>query len=220
MKSSWEYTKSYSQYHFDKNTFDPRWDTAIGLGKFTGDWSAELTESIKNARPVNWETRGYKAEDIPSPDIEAEEYDLANAGADPKMTIARFEWKLAPVFQKMCDLFALEDPYNRLHVQYTGEVFNLHIDKLQKWDPDNPRNVLRVIIHLNDWEPGQFYAYGNYTHTHWKAGDIHTFDHINVPHATANAGLLPRATLQTTGKMTADTHRFLEMLRSVKSVDV
>jgi len=215
MKSSWEHTKAQSLYHFDKSIIDPRWDTAIGLGKFTGDWSAELAESVKNAKPSNWETRGYKAEDIPSPDIEAEEYDLMMAGADPKMTIARFEWDLAPVFQKMCDLFALDDTYNRLHVQYTGEVFNIHIDKLQKWCPQDPTQVLRVIIHLSDWEPGQFYSYGNYVHTGWKAGDIHTFDWINVPHSTANASLLPRSTLQTSGKMTEQTHKFLAELRSV-----
>jgi hypothetical protein len=220
MKSSWEYTKQHSLYHFDKTVMDPRWDNTIGLGKFMGNWSQELAESIANAKPSTWETRGYKAEDTASPDIEAEEYDLIQAGADPKLIIARFEWQLAPVFQKMCDLFALEDAYNRLHVQYTGEVFNLHIDKLQKWCPEDPSKVMRVVIHLNDWEPGQFYSYGNHVHTHWRAGDIHTFDWINVPHSTANAGLLPRATLQTTGKITEQTQAFLAELKKTSAYQI
>ena len=215
MISSWEETKKNSIYHFDKNVIDARWDGAVGLGRFSGSWQEELDAARQAARPVNWETRGYKGENVPSPDIEAEEYDLAKVGADPKMIVGRFQWELAPIFQKMCDLFALEDPYNRLHVQFTGEVFNMHIDKLQKWDQENPHNVMRVIIHLNDWEPGQFYQYGNVCQTNWRAGDIVTFDHLNVPHGTANASYLPRATLQTTGKKTKQTLDFLSNLRQV-----
>ena len=40
-KSNWEFTKVTSNYHFDSNIMDPRWDTIHGLGKFEGDWDTE-----------------------------------------------------------------------------------------------------------------------------------------------------------------------------------
>lgn len=124
------------------------------------------------------------------------------------------------MFQKITDLFELEDPYPRIHVQRTGEVFNMHIDKLEKWDPENPHNVFRAVIHLNDWEPGQWWQSGNHTHTHWRKGDIFTFDWWNVPHGTANASYVPRCTLLVTGKGTEGTKKFLHKLTTVNEYRV
>ena len=102
----------------------------------------------------------------------------------------------------------------RLHVQHPGQVWNLHLDKLEKWNPTDPAKVMRVMIALNDWEPGHFFSYGNYVHTGWHAGDVTTFDWQNLPHSTANAGHAPRITLQMTGVITDKTRDFLRILRS------
>jgi hypothetical protein len=88
-------------------------------------------------------------------------------------------------------------------------MFNLHIDKLQERCPDNPERVIRMTIMLADWQPGQFYSYGNYTYSHWKAGDVHIFDWANVPHATANASRYMRPVLQVTGLKTEKTRQML-----------
>jgi hypothetical protein len=101
----------------------------------------------------------------------------------------------------------------RIHVQQPGEVWNLHIDKLQKWCPEDPSQVLRVFVQLTDWQPGQFWEYGNYHWNQWRAGDVTTFDWPNMPHSTANAGYHPRATLQLTGVITPKTREFLHTLR-------
>jgi len=45
--------------------------------------------------------------------------------------------------------------------------------------------------------------------SHWRAGDAHTFDWANVPHATANASRSPRPTLIMTGTKTDRTHEVL-----------
>jgi hypothetical protein len=111
-------------------------------------------------------------------------------------------------------LFGLDDAMTRIHVQVPGQVWNLHLDKLEKWNPENPDSVLRVQIQLTDWEPGQFWSYGNYHHSMWSAGDVTTFNWQHVPHATANAGLEPRVTLQVTGVQTERTRDFLRVLRS------
>ena len=88
-------------------------------------------------------------------------------------------------------------------------MFNLHIDKL--WDRciDDPEQVCRITFFLDDWKPGQFYMYGNYVYSHWKAGEAHIFDWPNVPHATANTSNYPRAILQVTGLKTSRTKKIL-----------
>lgn len=102
----------------------------------------------------------------------------------------------------------------RLHVQQPGQVWNLHLDKLEKWNPEDPSQVMRVMIALNNYEPGHFFSYGNHVHTGWRAGDVTTFDWQNIPHSTANAGHGPRITLQMTGVVTDKTRDFLRILRS------
>ena len=78
---------------------------------------------------------------------------------------------------------------------------------------------MRILIQLTDWEPGQFWGYGNYQYHMWSAGDVTTFDWLNVPHCTANAGLVPRVTLQITGIQTEQTKEFLRILNSKPAFD-
>lgn len=222
MNSSWEETKKSSAYHFDTRGQDPRWDNVIGLGKFVGNWQQELEDAINKSQPATWATRGYKAQgvNIPRPDLAAEEYDLERIGMSKDSVISNLTWDIAPVFQRMANNFCLIDPMVRLHVQYPGQVWNLHMDKLQKWCPDDPDSVIRLFIQLTSWQPGHFWAFGNYTYSHWQAGDVVTMDWQNCPHATANAGHTPRATLQITGVRTALTDKFLKSLRNATAQTV
>lgn len=216
MISSWDSTRQQSGYHFDTATRDPRWDTVIGLGRFHGDWQDELNMVIERSRPTTWETRGYKGQDkaIPSADLAAEEYDLMRAGMDPKTVITHMDWDIPPVFQRMADCFEMRDTMVRIHVQKPGELWNLHIDKLQKWNPDDPSTVLRLFVQLTTWQPGQFWEFGTYHWNQWRAGDAVTFDWRNLPHSTANAGYHPRVTLQITGVRTPQTEKFLWHFRN------
>lgn len=216
--SSWQQTQATSSYHFDTAVRDARWDTVIGLGRFLGNWQQQLDEVAQGARSVTWATRGYKGRDyqVPAADLAAEEYDLTRIGMDPDAVITNINWNMAPIFQRMIDLFGFIDPMARIHVQWPGQVWNLHIDKLQKWAPDDPDQVSRVMIQLTDWQPGHFWCYGNYTYQGWRAGDVTTFDWQHVPHATANAGHSPRITLQVTGVRSDVTDRFLQILRNTK----
>ena len=215
-QSSWDKLVEKSQYHFDKDRIDPRWDTVQQLGTFVPDWKDEVKDIITRSKPANWETRGFKGEgvQVPKPELKDEEYDLERVGIDPKVVITNLDWTLAPVFQRMSQRFALGDCMERIHVQMPGQVWHLHIDKLYKWFPEDPDKVGRYFIQLTDWEPGQFWEYGNFHWNHWKAGEISTFDWQNVPHSTANAGFHPRVTLQLTGIITDQTRDFLRELRS------
>jgi hypothetical protein len=217
--SSWDETKAKSAYHFDPTKIDARWDMAVGLGKFENVWANEIADIVKNSRPANWATRGYKGEGIEAPpeELEKEEADLERAGYDPKFTVSHLNWKIPQCLLDISDAFALEKTMNRIHVQMPGEMWNLHIDKLQKWNPEDPTKIIRIFIQLTDWKPGQFWEYGNFHHNRWAAGDCVTFDWQNIPHSTANAGYDPRVTLQITGNRTPATEEFLLKLKNTTS---
>jgi hypothetical protein len=213
MKSSWDETKKRSQYHFDKTKFDPAQDRVITLGHIEPTWQAEVEKIVSESQAATWRTRGAAGKSRPEEELAAEENDLEREGYGRDYIITNLNWDVPPVLQDIADRFALADAMTRIHVQLPGQVWNLHLDKLEKWNPSNPDSVLRVQIQLTDWEPGQFWSYGNYCHSQWRAGDITTFDWKNIPHATANASHHPRITMQVTGIRTPATESYLEFIK-------
>lgn len=212
-QSSWELTKQRSNYHFDNFRFDPDQDKVTHLGNILPFWQNELGTIKELAKPKTWRTRG-KGADRPAEEYDQEDYDLEQFGYGKDHIVSDLTWEVPEIFNKIAVWFAMENSKMRLHVQQPGQVWNLHLDKLEKWHPEDPSKVMRVMIALNDWQPGHFFSYGNYMHTGWHAGDVHTFDWKNIPHSTANAGHEPRITLQITGVTTDRTREFLRQLRS------
>jgi hypothetical protein len=214
MKSNWQEAKARSNYHFDPAQKDSPKDVVTYLGHITPTWDNDLENIIGGAKPATWATRGYKGEGIEAPpeELAKEEYDLTANGMSTDLPITHLNWKLPPSLQKISDSFGLDKCMNRIHIQQPGEVWNLHIDKLSKWALEDPDSIMRVMIQLTDWQPGQFWEYGNYHYNQWRAGDVTTFDWQNIPHSTANAGYHPRVTLQLTGIRTAKTLDFLAQL--------
>lgn len=214
-KSSWDFTKSRSTYHFDSTVKDAPESVLTHLGHIEPTWQADIADIVKHSTPATWETRGYKGEGVlpPREDLLAEEYDISRVGADPKMIITHLNWQIPDSLKAITAAFGLDDCMERIHVQLPGEVWNLHMDKLQKWSPNDPTRVGRYFVQLTDWQPGQFWEYGNYHWNQWSAGDVSTFDWANMPHSTANAGHHPRVTFQLTGVITDQTRRFLASLQ-------
>jgi hypothetical protein len=214
-KSNWETAKQRSDYHFNPGIKDNPMDCFKHLGFVTPTWQADLADIIANSKPATWATRGYKGEGIEAPpdELVGEEYDLTSNGMSKDLPITHLNWKIPASLQTLSDSFGLDKCMNRIHVQQPGELWNLHIDKLNKWAPDTPEKILRVMIQLTDWCPGQFWEFGNYHWNQWRAGDIVTFDWENMPHSTANAGYDPRVTFQLTGIRTEKTEQFLQQLK-------
>jgi hypothetical protein len=212
-KGSWEITRQRSNYHFDNFRFDPDQDKVTLLGNISPFWKDELATVMELAKPKTWRTRG-KGKDRPAEEYDQEDYDLEQFGYGRDHIVSDLTWDLPETFDRLLVWFGMDNAKMRLHVQRPGQTWNLHLDKLEKWNPEDPSQVMRVMIALNDWEPGHFFSYGNYTHTGWRAGDVHTFDWQNIPHSTANAGHGPRVTIQMTGVVTDRTRDFLRVLRS------
>jgi hypothetical protein len=209
--SSWQWCVDHSRYHFDHFKTDQPGEWFQVLGRFEGNWAEEVAQA--RGKPITWATRKFYGNDndTVSPMLEQEENDLRNTGApvDLELTDAVFDISACPTLTCMSEYFGIEDAKIRMHYQQPGQMFNLHIDKLQERCPDNPERVIRMTVMLADWEPGQFYSYGNYTYSHWRAGDVHIFDWANVPHATANASRSMRPVLQITGLKTDRTRKLL-----------
>lgn len=212
MISSWEQSKQKSKYHFDNFKNDTQVDKVIKLGKITADYSEDVKHAVETAKPATWRTRGKVGKTRPEEELASEDYDLERFGYGKDYQITHLNWEIPPNLKKISELFALGDCMERIHVQMPGEVWNLHLDKLEKWALDAPWTVMRVQVALTDWEPGHFWSYGNYNHQQWHAGDVTTFDWQNLPHSTANAGHNPRVTFQLTGIITEKTNEFLKRL--------
>ncbi len=218
--SSWEWTKARSSYHFDNNIIDKKgdWFTVLGCFENPNIWKEERDKLVKEStKSINWQTRKFFGNSPKeSPMLKQEEYDIIQGGGDPKklmLTNMKDEIDDYPVLKSMIDYFGIIGNDNefkiRCHVQMMGQMFNYHIDKL--WDrcPEDPERVCRITIFLDDWEPGQFYMYGNFTYDRWKAGEAHIFDWPNVPHATANTSSYPRPAIQITGLKSDHTRKII-----------
>jgi hypothetical protein len=208
MESNWEIQKLKSNYHFKNDTIDSEVDKIENIGRFIGDWSEEIEGAIKNSKPVSWRNRSKTGN--PNSLVDAEEHDLRKIGADVNMIVSNLNYNLSPIFQKMVDIIGLGNAESRVHVQWPGQVFVKHIDKLEKFYPKDPSKVSRIMILLTDYDQGHFNQYGNFMHQFWKSGDIVSFDWMNLPHSSANAGLSPRVSLLTTGVITETTKQFFK----------
>jgi hypothetical protein len=195
-------------YHFDSEMTNSRWDTVIQLGKFAFELSPAETQGLIDSSVTVATKLGQYGR------VEGIDLTKSYAGVDPEIVVFTASHKLPPVLQKITNLFELESAEARVQVQLPGQMWNLHIDKLQKWSKGQPEKVMRIVVHLTAWEPGHFWHYGNCMHSHWQVGDVHTFDWLQVPHSTANAGLVPRLSLQITGLATENTESFLENLKT------
>jgi len=211
-KSSYEYTKTFSNYHFDKFKVEHEGDWYHKLGRFVGDWSDDVVKIIEKSKELGWDQStkqgmrpGFKGGE--SPMKAQEEYDRIQHGLDKtdqtNLVLENYLDQF-PKIKAMVDHWCLEKPSYRAHVQWPGQFFGVHIDKLWHRNPVDPARIVRLIITLADWEPGHLITYGNCTLTQWHAGDVHIFDTLNVPHGTANISTTPRPNITITGLRTPE----------------
>lgn len=216
--SSWEYTKTFSNYHFDKWQVEQEGEWYHKLGRFVGDWSDDVKHIINKSQELSWDqsTAAGKRPGFPggvSPMRSQEQYDrqahgLANV--DQTNLVLEDYLDQFPKIKAMIDYWHLDKVSYRAHVQMPGQCFGMHIDKLWHRCPTDPTRIVRMVLCLADYEPGQVIIYGNSALTQWRAGDIHMFDTLNVPHATFNLSTTARPNITITGLRTAKTDELLK----------
>ncbi len=209
-KSNYDYSKTFSNYHFDKFKEEHEGEWYHKLGRFVGDWSDDVIKIIEKSKDLGWDEQtkqslrpGFPAGKNPM--AEQEHYDRVAHGLDKiEQTNLVLENYLDqfPKIKAMVDYWCLEKPSYRAHVQWPGQFFGTHIDKLWHRNPTDPTRIVRMVITLADWEPGQLMTYGNCVLHQWHAGDVHIFDALNVPHSTANISRDPRPNITITGLRT------------------
>ena len=187
--SNWERGVEQSNFHFEWDRTEMAGHDYKWISTYVGGWQAQLEQIKKEAKPKTWATRG-KQYHPDHPDLEAEQNDLVNAGMNPDQVIFRKVFEFEGIWKSMIDKLGLEDSKQAFHIQYPGELLNLHIDKQYEMN-DDPGKVARFFIFLEDWKPGHFLQMGT-SMVKWRKGDLLWFDWPNMPHASANAGWEPR----------------------------
>lgn len=196
--SYYEYQDSLSDYHFDKWRDDsdhPGINTRLKLrGKIVDAMSSEI-------RPFTRE----KSKNVYKNDYKF----LANAYFYHQQEIRGFDnvgYKESvkpdkhPNMCKVIDWFEFEDEVQPIIMEKNvGNFEILHIDEYDGHKSgDGQKELLRVIIHLEDWESGQMLLWGNRPIIQWKAGDVLAWD-TPIPHCSANSSRHRRYALRITG---------------------
>lgn len=216
-KSSWEYTKNFSNYHFDKWQVETEGEWIHKLGRFAGQWQEHIPAILEKSKDLGWDQStnsnlrpGFTGGQ--SPMKAQEDYDRIQHGlkdTDQTNLVLESFIDTVPAIKAMVDHWKLEKPSYRIHVQWPGQCFGLHIDKLWHRCPTDPGRIVRLMIPLADYEPGQMSLFGNYVLTQYRAGDVYIFDTLNVPHASANLSVTPRPNMVITGLRTPETDEAL-----------
>ena len=216
-QSSYEYARTFSNYHFDKWQPETTEQWFHRLGRFVGQWDDILPIILEQSQQLTWD-QSTKQNLRPgfangqSPMQSQEQYDRRRHGlehTDQTNLVVENMLKEHQVIKSMVDFWCLENVSYRVHVQWPGQAFGMHIDKLWHRCPQDPSRIVRIVINLADYEPGQVMCYGNYAFTGWRSGDIHMFDTLNVPHGTMNLSDQPRPNLVVTGLRTPYTDQKL-----------
>lgn len=220
-ESNWDYIKeNFSNYHFDKWKFDEVGDWYDLLGRFElASNMEEILDSLeKKCHKVGWHdlTKESLHPGFPggkSPLYDQEEHDRTESGIQGEYTQLIPEQDMYEIeeIQSLARYWKLKRLRTRIHIQLPGQMFIQHIDKLWHRNPTDPTKICRIMVALRDYEPGQIITYGNAVYTHWRAGDISTFDTLNVPHASVNMSKTPRPFLVITGIRTDETDAILKI---------
>lgn len=235
----YDFCKATSYYHFDKTIKDERVGTCenplyIPVCNFTGDWSFEMTEMGKHTKPFSFDLRGQPRLQNNN-NMEKNDFDdwgYVTEGDNPYIVLNRAKVDVIGKFEKIAEMFHLDYPkVIRFDVQHPGQMFYYHIDnfgallKGKRGDYDrfadcdiDQRKMIRMIIFLDDQQPGHTWQQGNH-YLSWKKGDCFTWPWRDIPHGTANFGHTPRPTLNITGAATERTYEVLKTLPRSINVD-
>lgn len=226
--SNWEYTKTLSTYHFDPFVEESEGDWVDIIGRFAGDWNQDLATLKTISENLTWKELsssgqhpGFKTGVSVTIDQELEDRRIRGLENNAfTQLILHNDVMSLPLFKKMVDFWQLENVAVRGQIQKPGQCYIMHIDKLWHRCPSSPEKIIRIVINLADYAQGQLMQYGNYNFKQWRKGQIHVFDHFNIPHCTANMSDVDRPILVITGLKTENTRQTLLNLTKNSIIDL
>jgi hypothetical protein len=235
--SRWEHNKKHSSFHF--NPFgDPNEKSFIVPVRFTNDFSEVVNSAIEEHVDMtigNYRARNQSRQDKDLHDGEILDIKRATGKKDipamGKVPIYRKtdkgeKFNTLPQYDllhRIIKYLDMEVQQARLHVQKLGMVTPIHIDqqmrnaredRRKQWlsygGDQNPLVLRRWLIHLQDYDYGHVWQFGNTYHQGYKSGSAVTYDWVNMPHGTANFGFNPRVTFQLTGFVSKFTQELID----------
>ncbi len=231
--------KPFPDWHFDKWRRDKPGEYMRVLGTFVGDWKDEIDlarELGVNPAPYNKQGYGHAANKA-SEGHKDEDAPMLEQGGKPdapmfhKRHFDKDDRDKFPTLVEMAEYFGLgESKTWKFNDQLVSDQLPNHIDNLpgipsKERVIDNPDfgynlHKARFLVFLEDWEPGQLFMFGTYYHTHWRAGEIVTWEWSTLPHATWNGSWRKRPALQITGDVTEKTLKVIKMGNAEKEIYV
>lgn len=135
---------------------------------------------------------------------------------------------------KIINKFDLDYATAAIQYQPSGSITPRHCDFLdslwgmvEKEDPSvmkvpyniihkTPENyyVVRLMIALNDWVPGQVFGFEDKYWSQYKKGEVVIFDWAHAKHYACNASFSPRAFLKITGYTKNKNHWLFEIINN------
>ena len=223
-------TKSpFSQpWHFDKWKTDEEGDYVKIVGQFVGDWTKDIDTArdigltVKEYNKQSYESAANKPSENHATEDSENPYGTPGAPIFSKMHIDQNVGKM-PVFEEIIDFLKFDKTkqlVQKFNDQNPNQQLMWHVDNL----PGNPRkeriignpdfmyqdsDVVRFLIMLEDWEPGQILQFGTIVYTQWKAGTAIAWEWSTLPHLTWNGSWSRRPVLQITGSASEDTWKLI-----------
>ena len=101
-----------------------------------------------------------------------------------------------PTLEKIVNWFEFESHVQaRIAEKKPGDWEIWHVDSFSAHPNGRGKGkVIRILVHLQDWEFGQFLQWGTKPIIQWRQGDVLTYD-PNIPHASGNSSRYTRYTL-------------------------
>ncbi len=142
-------------------------------------------------------------------DVAWNKMDNIQAGYNASNTLFKqkyfYENKSMPLWcKKLISLSKLRNAYLAVNMNPPGSTNPWHHDTYQgilkkNLDPKNNfKTVMRILIFVDPWQWGHFLQVGNEVISHWKRGDVYSWDSDRY-HLATNSGITSRYTIAITG---------------------
>jgi hypothetical protein len=174
-------------YHHNNHLRDGFGETVRILGKIIGNWENDLMIAIQRSNKEVWGSREESPDIIYSADL----------GKD------------TPVLNQIVDQFKFSKIISsRVQTQRPGASVTRHLDDFTN-ESSSEEKFVRILVTLEDWQPGQTMTFGNTVLNYWEKGHVIYSNYEKIPHSTSNASWNSRSILVITAAVSDETLKFL-----------